>query len=124
MVFNFTKKKQFTTRLKLNGKTLETVKEMKLLGTIVTNTLKWDNNTKFLARRAYARMELLRQISKFTKLVKDKMQKNKTYIRIVVEQSSVVWSSSLKQKNYNELERVQKVALRLIDKSELTYEEN
>ena len=98
MVFNFTKKKQFTSRLKLNGKTLETVKEMKLLGTIVTNTLKLDKNTKFLVKRAYARMELLRQISKFTKSVKDKMQIYKTYIRSVVEQSSVVWSSSLTQK--------------------------
>ena len=39
MVFNFTKKNQFSTRLTLNGKTLETVKEMKLLGTIFTDNL-------------------------------------------------------------------------------------
>ena len=52
------------------------------------------------------------------------MQIYKTYIRSVVEQSSVVWSSSLTQKNKRELERVQKVAVRLINKSELPYEEN
>ena len=46
------------------------------------------------------------------------MQLYKTYIR------SVVWSSSLTQKNKKELERVQKVAVRLINKSELPYEEN
>ena len=42
MVFNFTKKKQFSTRLKLNVKILETVREMKLLGPILTDKLKWE----------------------------------------------------------------------------------
>ena len=39
MVFNFTKKKQFTTRLKLNIKTLETVKR---------NATAWHNCHKYL----------------------------------------------------------------------------
>ena len=117
------RKKQFTTRLKLNGKVLDTVKEMKLLGTIVTNKLKWDKNTKFLVRKAYARMELLRQMTTFTKSIRDKIQIYKTYIRSVVEQSCVVWNSSLSNKNKNELERVQKVAVRLITKSDLSYNE-
>ena len=54
MIFNFTKKRQFTTRLNLNGKNVENVNEMKLLGTIITNDLKWNKNTKFLIKRAYA----------------------------------------------------------------------
>ena len=71
-------------------------------------------NTKHLVKRAYARMEILRQMSKFTKSVKDKNHIYKTYIRSVLEQSSVVWSSSITKKNKSELERVQKVAVRLI----------
>ena len=62
MAFNFTKKKQFSTRLTLNGKNIETFKDIKLLGTIITDTLKWGKNTKFLVKRAYARMELMRQM--------------------------------------------------------------
>ena len=74
MVFNFTKNKQFSTRLSLNGKTLETVNEMKLLGTVITNDLKWNKNTHFLVKKAYARMEILRQLTKFTKSTKDRLQ--------------------------------------------------
>ena len=40
-----------------------------------------------------------------------------------MEQSSVVWSSAITRKNINELERVQKVAIRLISKSEEPYKE-
>ena len=98
MLFNFTKKKQFTTRLQLNDKVLDTVKEIKLLGTIVTNKLKWDKNTKFLVRKAYARMELLRQMTTFTKSIRDKMQIYKTYIRSVVEQSCVVRTPAYQMK--------------------------
>ena len=46
MIFNFNKKKPFSTRLTLKGKTIETVKDIKLLGTVITNNLKWDKNTK------------------------------------------------------------------------------
>ena len=45
MVFNFTKKYQFSTNLKLNGEIIEVPQETKLLGTIITNDLKWDRNT-------------------------------------------------------------------------------
>ena len=37
-----------------------------------------------------------------------------TYIRSIVEQSAVVWHSSLSRKNRKDLERVQKVAVRII----------
>ena len=37
-----------------------------------------------------------------------------TYIRSILDQSAVVWHSSLTKKNTNDLERVQKVAVRII----------
>ena len=95
MVFNFTKTKQFSTRMTLKNSKIETVKEIKLLGTIVTDTLKWNKNTKFLVKRAYARMELLRKTSTFTKSIQDKLHIYKVYIRSVEEQSCVVWHSNL-----------------------------
>ena len=60
MVFNFTRKDQFSKRLTLNGKALETVKEIQLLGTIITDNLKWDKNTFLFVKSADARMEPLR----------------------------------------------------------------
>ena len=44
MTFN----KKFSTHLKLNGQKIESVSEMKILGTIITDDLKWGENTKFL----------------------------------------------------------------------------
>ena len=62
VIFNFTKKYQFSTQFEIEGEELETVQEAKLLGTIVTNNLKWDRNTEFIVKKANKRMELLRKI--------------------------------------------------------------
>ena len=124
MIFNFNKTKQFSIRLKVNNTIIEQVKSIKLLGTFITDNLKWNKNTKYLVKRAYSRMELLRQMTKFTKSIIDKLQIYKVYIRSVLEQSSVVWNSSLTKQNERELERVQKVAVRLIIGKETPYEES
>ena len=52
MIFNFTKTKQFTTRLSINNKPIKIVKEIKLLGTYITSNLKWNKNTKFLVKKS------------------------------------------------------------------------
>ena len=59
MVFNFTEKYQFGTRLQLNGDNLEIVDRAKLLGVIIADDLKWEANTESLVKRANMRMELL-----------------------------------------------------------------
>ena len=59
-------------------------------------------------------MKLLRQMKKYTKSTWDKLINYKVYIRSVIEQSCMVWNSSLTKINDKELERVQKVAVKLI----------
>ena len=44
MIINFTDKYQFHTRLQLKGQNIEIVQKMKILGTVVTNNLSWDEN--------------------------------------------------------------------------------
>ena len=58
MVFNFTTKYQFSTRLSIENQILEEVSETKLLSTIWTNDLKWDKNTEKIVKRANARMQI------------------------------------------------------------------
>ena len=53
----------------------------------------------FFSFRAYSRMEILRQLTKFTKSRQEKLQIYKVYIRSVLEQSSVIWNSSITKKN-------------------------
>ena len=58
MIFNPSKKFKFTTRLEMNGHTLPVVNKTKLLGTIISDDLKWDSNTKELVKKANQRMVL------------------------------------------------------------------
>ena len=65
IIFNFSKQSQFTTDIVLEGEKLETVKETMLLGTYITDDLKWDKNTEYLVKKANQRMKMLQIASKF-----------------------------------------------------------
>ena len=100
--------------MSLNNENLEIVKSTKLLGLIMSENLKWDENTNFLVKKAYKRMELLRKGAHFTVSKEEKRNIYVLYIRSILEQSCVVWHSSLTQDNENDLERVQKAAVKVI----------
>ena len=59
-------------------------------------------------------MELLREVANFSTSVEDKRTIYILYVRSILEQSSVVWHSSLTKENSEDLERVQRAALRII----------
>ena len=117
LIFNFTNKYQFTTRLTLNNEIIEIVPETKLLGTIIQNDLKWDSNTANLVKRANSRMILLRKLAEFGAPKQDLKTIYISYIRSVLEQSAVVWHFSLTEENKQDLERVQKSACKIIFKN-------
>ena len=113
MIFNFTSN-QFTTKLQLDNENIEIIENTKLLGTIISNDLKWDLNTKNLIKKANMRMQLLRKVASFGASKKDLKEIYILFIRSILEQSAVVWSSSLTCQNKIDLERIQKSALRII----------
>ena len=88
--------------------------EAKLLGTILTDDLKWNRNTENIVRETNRRMQLLHKAKKFTNNSRDLKQIYMLQIRSKLDQSAVVWRSSLSSKNRNDLERVQKSAVRCI----------
>ena len=114
MIINFNDNYQFSARLRLNNEFLEVVKSAKILGLIITDDLKWEENTAYLVKKAYSRMELLRKVASFTKNTDDLKKIYILYIRSILEQSCVVWHSSLTSENVEDLERVQKVAMKVI----------
>ena len=59
MLFNFTKKHQFSTRLVLDDSPLEEISECKLLGVTIENNLSFKKNTQSLIKKAYKRMIIL-----------------------------------------------------------------
>ena len=125
LIFNFSKKHQFTTRLQLNDENVQVVNQTKLLGTIICDSLSWDATIKDIVRKSYCRMEILRKISGFGASVEDMKKIYISYIRSILEQSCVVWGSSLTQENKNDLERVKKIATKLLLKEKyVDYEKS
>ena len=114
LIFNYTNNYQFTTRLKINDKPLEVIDSTRLLGTIISDDLKWDLNCASIVKKANARMELLRKVSNFCTNYDDLKTIYFLYIRSLLEQSATVWHSSLSDENTKDLERVQKSALKII----------
>ena len=125
MIFNCTNTHQFSTQLCLENEILEEVKSTKLLGTIITNDLKWDKNTEFIVQKANARMELLRKLSNFNVSIEDLKNIYVLFVRSQLEQSAVVWHSALTEENKSDLERVQRSALKIIlGKKYMSYEKS
>ena len=114
MIINFTENYRFTTRLTLKDEPIEVVSSTKLLGTIITEDLKWDMNKQNLVKKANGRMELLRKLASFGTPIEDLKDVYILFVRSMLEQSAVVWHSSLTRDNKEDLERVQRSAMRVI----------
>ena len=99
MIFNFTDKHQFTTRLNLKGTNIEVVDKMKILGTIINNQLSWDENCHEIIKKVNSRMQLIRELKSFGASNQEMSHFWILFCRSVLEQSCVVWGSSLTQEN-------------------------
>ena len=110
--------------IELDKEKVDTVSETKLLGTIITNDLRWNRNTAKIVREGNLRMQFLHKSAKFTNNIIDLKQIYISQVRSKLEQSAVVWHSSLTHKNENDIERIQKSALKVILKSDYTSYQN
>ena len=114
LIFNYTDNYQFTTRLTIDDEQIDVIDSTRLLGTIITNDLKWDSNCANIVKKANARMQLLRKVASFGLDEEELKNIYFLFIRSVLEQSATVWHSSLTEDNKSDLERVQKSAVRII----------
>ena len=124
MLFNFTENYQFSTRLNLKGTNIQVVDQMKILGTIVKSNLSWDDNCYELIRKVNARMQLLRGVQNFGASKEEMVHLWIIFCRSVLEQSCVVWHSSLTQENSDDLERTQKSFVKMVLREKYSNYEN
>ena len=118
MVINYTHNYQFGTRVHLNDSLLEIINETRLLGTVVSSDLKWHSNTRQLTQKGYQRMTILRKLYEFDIPQDDLVMIYNLYIRSVLEFNSNVWFSSITNEERENLERVQRVACKIILKDQ------
>ena len=117
MIFNPSRKKQFTTNLKLQGEHIEIVSQYKSLGIILSDDLSQNLNTAKMVKNANMRMKILHTAAKFTSNISDLKLIYNQYIRSVLEYGSNVWHSGLTKQNRNDIERLQKCSVKIILKN-------
>ena len=66
IIFNFSKKYKSSTQLSVDDENIELVNEAKLLGTFITDDLKWNKNIKEIVKKAYRRIQLLNRAANFS----------------------------------------------------------
>ena len=124
MIINFTDNYQFNTRLQLNNTNIEMVNKMKILGTTVNNKLTWNENCAQLIKNINSRMTLIRNMKAFGATKEELVHMWIVMCRSKIEQSCVLWHSSLTQENSEDLERTQKTFTKLVLQEKYkTYEQ-
>ena len=81
----------------MNDRNVNAIDQTKLLGSIITDDLKWDQNTSKIMKNANARMELLRKVASFGTDIDYLQSVHILCIRSILEQSATVWHGSLTQ---------------------------
>ena len=105
---------EVTTRLTLNNNTLERIEETKLVGVWITTWLDWEKNTREICKKAYARMTILTKLKYAGVPAQDLITVYILFIRSLLEYCSVAWHSTLTGEQNQNLERVQKLCLKVI----------
>ena len=105
---------EFVTRLRMNDKNLEQVKELKMLGVWLSDTFSWQKNCEEICKKAYKRIPLITKLKYIGVQRQDLLDIYKLFIRSVLEYASVVYHSKLTQKQESMLDSVEKLCLKII----------
>ena len=115
MIFNKSQKWDFPPEIHFNdGQQLEVISEAKLVGLMVSDNLSWHKNTAFICKRARTKLWILRR------MINLNLSDDQIYdvyckeIRSLLEFAVPVWHPALTKKESVTIERVQKVAFRII----------
>ena len=114
MKFIKSKTKDFPSEIKLNENFLKVKSKMKILGVILTSDLMWEENTKYICKKAFKSMWTLRRMKS---LGMDNFTIMDVYfkeVRCHLELAVPVWHSGLTVKLSADIERVQRVAVTIL----------
>ena len=111
----------FQPEIKLDGNLLDVIDQIRLVGFVITDDLSWKKNTDSLVTRAYTKMWILRRLKTLGASKKILRLVYFQHIRSILEFGSPAWSCAITHTESDKLERVQKVALRLIYGRNFSY---
>ena len=114
MVVDFRRHKTPLSPVVVNGEAIETVPHFKLLGSILSSDLGWEENTTTIVRKAQQRLYFLRRLKGFGLGPQILLQFYRAVIESVLTFSITVWYGSTTVKEKTRLDRVVKTASRII----------
>ena len=114
MTITFSRSNSAFDPITINNKNCELVSSAKLLGLIVSNDLKWNAHVESICKKIAKRLYFLRQLKRANIPCKDLLLFYKACIRPVAEYACPVFRHALPQYLSNDLEKLQKRALRMM----------
>ena len=114
MIFDFRRKVERHQPLVLHGKEVQRVGEYKYLGSTITNTLDWTKNTQVHYKKANQRMYFLRTLNNLHVDKTIQVLFYQSLIQSVLTFNQVCYYGNGTQANRDRLDRVRRVAQRVI----------
>ena len=115
MMYNRARKWDFPPEVFFeNGVQMNVVHQFKLVGVVITDDLKWEENTKYICQKARRKLWLLRRMRGLDLTIPQMLDVYCKEVRSILEMCVPVWHSGLTKKQSASIERVQKVAFRII----------
>ena len=97
-----------------DGTEVNVVQQTTLLGVIITNDLKWKENTSFICLKARRKLWTLKRMKQLHLNEFELFDVYKKEIRSILEYAAPVWHSGITKKQRSEIESVQKISFKLI----------
>ena len=97
-----------------NKEHLEVITEIKLVGVIISDDLKWQKSTDYICQRARGKLWTLRRMKKMNLDQAHIFDVFTKEVRSLLELAVPVWHSGLTKHQAAQIERGQKTALRII----------
>lgn len=119
---SFSRSGSLFDHITINDKQIEVVSSARLLGVIVSDNLRWNGHVESICKKSTKRLYFLKQLKRAKVPSEDMLLFYTTCIRPVLEYACPVFHHSLPQYLSNEMERLQKRALRMIQ-PDLSYAE-
>ena len=98
--------------------------DTKLLGVIVSQDLKWGKNTELICQKARRKLWILRRLRLFNFSLEELFDVYTKEVRSILELAVPVWHSSLTVRQSDSIERIQKLAFRIILNEDYTSYED
>lgn len=98
----------------INNKQIDTVSSVKLLGLNISNDLKWNTHISEIVHKVSSRLYFLRQLKRACPTIDDLLSFYLTCVRPITEYACPVFHNALPKYLSEDLEKLQKRALRII----------